>query len=145
MLCFLRWHTKICAKGLLLTNERAGKKCGRIALFFSLSCSQAVEGRGEGGRGKTTGISQPGHRHAHVLLKRTHVARICHVCLGIAFVLPDSFASADDCECRLLRMMSLRLLYALAQAMLCLLLLLVLSFARRVLSAAVCLLLPSLA
>lgn len=29
--------------------------------------------------GKTTGISQPGHRHAHVLLKRTHVARICHV------------------------------------------------------------------
>lgn len=58
VLCFLRWHTKICAKGLLLTNERAGKKCGRIALFFSLSCSQAVErekrrgGEGEDNRHK---------------------------------------------------------------------------------------------
>lgn len=61
------------------------------------------------------------------------------MCLGSAFVLPDSFASADDCDCRLQWMMSLRLLYALAQAMLCLLLLLVLSFARRFLSAAVCL------
>lgn len=52
VLCFLRWHTKICAKGLLLTNERAGKKCGRIALFFSLSCSQAVEREEWGGRGE---------------------------------------------------------------------------------------------
>lgn len=52
VLCFLRWHTKICAKGLLLTNERAGKKCGRIALFFSLSCSQAVGREEWGGRGE---------------------------------------------------------------------------------------------
>lgn len=60
LLCFLCWHTQICTKGLLLTNERAGKKCGRIALFF---CSRRRQGRKS--EEKTQGISQPGHRHAH--------------------------------------------------------------------------------
>lgn len=63
---------KFVLKDFCLQTSEQAKSAEELHCFSHWAAVRLQRG------GKTTGISQAGHRQAHVLLIRTHVARICH-------------------------------------------------------------------